>query len=82
MEADAADRERLQTSMDAAIKAQDFTLAAELRDKLQFAKDSDAIYRTSEMLAAAVAEERYADAAKVGLSGAFTKRWQPVWSSL
>ena len=56
-------RERLETSMQAAVKAEDFALAITLRDQLRDAERNDQLFVATEALQLAVEEERYEDAA-------------------
>ena len=65
---EAADRANLQTTlrtgMEAAVKADDFELAARLRDELNEALERDELHVARRDLATAIAEERYDDAAR------------------
>ena len=65
---EAADRANLQTTlrtgMEAAVNADDFELAARLRDELNEALERDELHVARRDLATAIAEERYDDAAR------------------
>ena len=56
-------QDRLRTSMEAAARAEDFELAARLRDELNEALERDERHVAKRELAAAIAEERFEDAA-------------------
>jgi len=56
-------QDRLRTSMEAAARAEDFELAARLRDELNEALERDECHVAKRELAAAIEEERFEDAA-------------------
>ena len=58
-------QDRLRTSMEAAARAEDFQLAARLRDELNEALERDEHHVAKRQLATAIDEERFEDAARL-----------------